>query len=533
MKIGKKILLGLFCVCLCAVCAFSLVGCKKIVYSKTTTADNASYNGGSSLIYNGYLYFVNGQLENNGKNNGKKSMGSIYRVKIGADGKLADNPRYEKVVDSLVGFKNGSIRIIGDFLYYATPSSGKDKKGNILYNKTKFMRYDLIKKATQELYTTSLNSDSEEVDYAYYTVGSSDVYLLVYEKSNSSLTSVKVGQDPYVVFKKSDVTSAVFSENLGKDKFAGTSSHADNFIFYTTAVTSSDKEQRGNKVYMISPNGNGGKQISQGIDISLLCIRGGKLLYTAKFNSNTYVYASSITADSTMGALAVSSDPNYATPNADGITKLVSYSDYEQIVFLEEQDADSGEVKIAVLCYDDKAKMIRYFAYENGIMQEDKNRQVYTFTSSATVKFIQTYTEKTTEGDKQVTRDYIIYTNGSLVYKLRYNSSLEAEQVDNSSRPVQLSTTKVEDANGLMAGKVIGEYIYVFAKDGDSNILLHRINFYTPKEQAERNEDTEQPGDGETGEGTTPSEGEDSETEDDEKDKLEIGKAELIGGKNI
>ena len=76
----KKILLSIVGFCLCAICAFSAVGCKPADYGITSTdTSKVVGNGGSTVLYDGNLYFANGIGTNDGKHNGG-TIGSIYKV---------------------------------------------------------------------------------------------------------------------------------------------------------------------------------------------------------------------------------------------------------------------------------------------------------------------------------------------------------------------------------------------------------------------------------------------------------------------
>lgn len=503
----KKLIFSLCSVCLVIVLAFSLVGCKPKEYSATTTdTSKVQGNGGTSVVYNSELYFINGQLSNNGENNGGKTIGSIYKVPINQDGSIAEDAKYTKVVDSLVGYDDGSINIIGDFLYYTTPSSSKNNKGTILYHKVKFMRYDLKKNLTQELYVTNQNSEEEEVTFSFYKMGDT-LNLLVFEKSNATLTSLKIDSKVSTNFQKTSVTSAVFSENYGESKTQSVT--ADNYVFYTKAVEAEDTVQTGNKVFKIKADGTDEELISDGITYSLLCIRAGKLLFTATFDSNTYIYAYKIDETTKNGDIAVADSDNYATPNQESFKHIVSYNSYEQVVFLED-----GE-DIEVLCIDSTALCVRLFKYIDGKLDASNDKVIYTFPTGSTISFVDTYSDNVTKNGVTAQRDYVIFTNTTnsttLLYKLRYNSDNLEEQEDTSISPEKLSTSGITESSGNMIPRIVNNYVYVFVKDDDKNTLMYQINCYTPKEIEEQFPSEEAP----------------------EADELKVGKAQLVGGSEI
>lgn len=503
----KKFLLSVFSVCLCAVCVFSLVGCKPKDYGATTTdTSKVTANGGVSCVYNGELYFINGTNTNDGTHNGA-TIGSIYKVAVTSNGEVKKDAQYTKVVDALVGYKNGSITIIGDFLYYAAPSTAKNKKGEVLYNRTVFARKNLKNGLTQELYTTENNSDSEEIRYAYYNLDGS-VNLVVYEKTAAILTSFKVGNEVKTNFKKTNVTSAVFSENLGVSKTGKVS--ADNYIFYTMSAESNAVNTSANRVYRISANGQNNLLLSDSANISLLCVRAGKLVFSVSFgaspNKVDNIYAYSIDNTTSERAIKVTDPNNSQNPSVESEKYKISSSTYDDIIFLEE-GANKDELSILFL----DGKVLRYVKYNNGTIAKDL--KLYTFQSSPTLDFIGTFHDTT----ENKVRDYVVFTNkqssssNSYVYKIEYNFADQTSVNNTSPEPVQLSTTKVEGANGIITPKIIGNYVFVFAADEDKNILQYQINIYTPKNLEDQN----------------PTEGDDKPTDED----LKVGEGSLVGVK--
>ena len=288
----KKFLLGIFSICLSVICALGFVGCGAPKYSETTTdTTKVSANGGISCVYNGELYFVNGTADNDGTHNGG-TLGSVYKVAIGDDGTIAEDATYSKVVDALVGQKNGSIFIFGDFLYYSAPSTGKNESGKVQYGRTKFYRKDLLTGAVQEIYATAGADESESLTYAYYKYGQSNSKLafVIYEGTSKTLKSFEINSEIKTNFVKTDVASVALSE-----KFGVGDNNADNFVFYSLAAESNAVDTNTNRVYRVLPDGTGDTLLSDNANISLLGVRNGKLLITTSFgtspNQTTYIYA--------------------------------------------------------------------------------------------------------------------------------------------------------------------------------------------------------------------------------------------------
>ena len=493
----KKILIGIFSICLCAICAIGFVGCKKSEYGATTTdLTKVTANGGACTVYNGELYFVNGTLSNNGSNNGGKTLGSIYKVALEDDGSIAENATYTKIVDNLVGFDDGSVTIIGNSLYYVMPGTGKNSRGETLYNKLKFMRKNLDNGNVQEIYTTELNEESEEVSYAYY-VANEKVYLVVFENTNKMLRSFTIDNQITTNFTKSKVQSVAFSENLGISE----NDSAERYVFYTLNCEDNAPDTSTNRVYRVSPDGTNEGLIIDDVSSTLEGIYEGKLIVSASFgtspNNVTLTYAFDITKDTVNADIVLS----------NGISKLANPDSYEYVINNNSHDIEAyltEDGKIAVIYVDNG--YISYALYNGDLTEAEKSYSITV--SHAPSKFIETYEY---EG-----HTYLVYidSSDSLVYKIRIDFNDQDDVSLSKPEATKLSTTKAESGSGNMIAKMVNDYVYFFAKDEDSNVLMYRTNFLTPKEINDKKDDTD-------------------ETKETDESKLVVGAAELVGGKNI
>lgn len=509
----KKILLSIVGFCLCAVCAFSVIGCTP-KYGKTTTdTTKVTSNGGSVVKYDGYLYFVNGIGTNDGENNGG-TIGSIYKVAISDDGEVAEDAKYEKVVDCLVGYDKGSITIIGDFLYYTTPGTGKNKTGELLYNKTVFMRKNLSTGKTQEIYKTEQNSADESVTFAFYKTGESrDVLnLVVYEATSKTLKSFKIGNKIETVFSREDVTNAVFSEIMGSE-----TDDAENFVFYSMSAEDNAIDTNTNRIFKIGADGSNDTLINDNANLSLEGVRAGKLILTATFGTSPSqiknTYAINVTSTTKNGDIKIVDENNSKNPTGSS-DNIICKNDYSTLMYVTEPDG-----KIATI-YLQNNNLI-YARYNNSTKPE-LSYTIYEFQSSPTLTFVGTYNDAQDNNN-----GYAVFINKESsdysVYKIRYTFDSEADCLAEKPEPEKLTTSnvKVESTSsssssdsfkyGNLVPKMIDNYIYVFVTDEDKNVLLHRVNFYTPEELNEQNPPAEEP----------------------EDEELELKDAQLIGGSKI
>ena len=519
----KKFLLSIVGLFMCVAVAFSVVGCTKDYGTTTNNTTNVIANGGSTVKYNGYLYFANGVKKNDGTVNGG-TLGSIYKVAVDEDGAIAKDAEYIKVVDALVGYDKGSINIIGDFLYYTTPGTGKNKVGETLYNKTTFMRINLNTNKTQEIYKTAANNADEDIKFAFYAGETeNDLFLVVYESTSKTLKSFKIGNKIEETLSVENVTSAVFSDKMGITQ----GNDADQFIFYTMSYDPTvSVDSSTNRVYRVYPNGTGNVLINDNANLSLLCIRAGKLLMTATFGEgddavvNTYGYK--VTPETKNGDITIVDNINSKNPHIESDQYIVFRGDYEDIIYLEE----GNDVAVLYLA----GKILKYAKYNGGTSAE-VSYSICTFATAPTLSFIDTYVDEHDDNN-----GYVLFINKDsskyFVYKVRYTFENQNDATAEDVDPTVLTTTSLQcddSTSDVEFGNMIPEladgYVYTYTQDEDKNFVLCRVNIYTPKELAEQNE-------GNVG-GSGSGENSGDEGSEDEENDLKVGEAEIIGGAKI
>ncbi len=475
----KKILKITLSVALAFVCVFSFTACKKKVSdttvdtSKVASTNGVSTNGGMTVVHDGYLYFINGTKTNDGTSLEKNKQSAICRVKYNSETGAIDDATYEVVVDNLVGYNNGSIYFFGDYMYYATPCSDVNKKATVLYNKTTFMRYDLVNKKSHEVYTTIQNDAEETISYSYYVVGDK-LYLVVYETKNKTITSLKIGKETETTYVISDVASCIMSENTGKCVTTGATKDANNYVFYTKAHddVSIDPVQTGNKVYRTAPNGNTSIELYKGGEtLSLLSIRNGKIIFAC----GTKLYAQTIVGTDAESLNLI--DSNVVDHN---------YSSDTSYLFIENKDGS-----ISVLYYDTASYNLNIITWKNGALepvtiQEFTKDDKFEFITTTVLKEIE---EPANPDDDSITHEvtYLVYINNKKLYKIEiafdgnYSDSVFAE-------PILLTNTEAVSASGLIIPEVIGDYIYIMAS-ADSKTYLHRTDITIDVNVSELEED--------------------------------------------
>lgn len=490
----KKFLKGIVSLALIFVVTFSLTACKDKISdttvdtSKVKSINGQTTNGGMTVVHGDYLYFINGTKANDGKNSSGNTRGGIYRVKYDVATGEVDEDTYEKVVSSLAGFNNDSLYIFGDFLYYAVPSETENYKGEVLYNKVKFMRHDLVHGKDHEIYTTNKNATGT-VSYEYYVVGDT-LNLVVYESADSSITSLRIGKKTSTNYKISNVTSCLLADNNGQSLVAG-QVDANNFVYYTMGHTSGEEVQTGVKVYRTSPVAKAPKLLSDdGEDVKLLCVRNGKLVYSV---------------DSKVYAVAINGTESDAL--AFEFNNALTYNSLENTIFMENEDGS-----ISILSYNTDTYALAITTWKDGVLTP---HPITTLSGSDDDKFslvglvivdeeIEVPAEEPGSGegegdepDPQAEEEpetkiekvqYLIYVHNSKIYKIeiaRENASGEMV-LTKFTQPIKLTTSDVQAPEGLLVPEVVGNQLFVLAAGDDKNVYMHIVDISITEDSADK-----------------------------------------------
>lgn len=460
--------------CVSAVLAVVIVagftGCKTKLSDTTVSTEKVkkisgvSTNGGISVVYGDYLYFINGTKTNDGTSSKDNVRSAVYRVSYNTEtGKAGDD--YERVVDDLVGYENGSLYFFGDFMYYTSPSSDVNYKGDKLYYKTKFMRYDLVNKKSYELYTTSQNESDDNLSYAYYIVGDT-LNLLVYESTTSTLKSLKINKEVTENYTIEDIASCVLSENQGTCVTEGKTVDANNYVFYTKNPEMDEAIQTGVKVYRVSPVTNNSECIySDGGSIALLTIRNGKLIYSL----NDLIYSQTISGNAT-------------DKITNSLKNIISYGTYDNVIFIEKADGT-----VAVLYVDDGSDedyKIIVADYAEGRADDEKINQITTLSDSDSFSLVglaRLYEQDEDSSDYSYVL-YLVYIDTNIMYKLEIAREVNGEYVYSKyTSPVKLSTTTINSASGLIAGEIAGDKVFAMSSV-DDDTYMYQIDLAISKD---------------------------------------------------
>ncbi len=236
----------------------ALAGCtesfnQKAIEGPTSfKASEISSNGGLAVKAGGYLYYINGYVGADGENIfGDAIKGSILRVAINDDGTLdydrdeagkpaiivpknvyASIPTASGSTSTTYPNKSAGIVIDGEYLYYTSPSTNKDKDGNYKTSNMVIMR-------------TKLDGTGTEIiaSFTHYNVlyGIYNGYLMYYDIYTGELHRVELdGMDDTTV--DTAVETCVFPDLTG--------SAIDNWVFYTKSSTATSATH--DSIYKVS-----------------------------------------------------------------------------------------------------------------------------------------------------------------------------------------------------------------------------------------------------------------------------------------
>ena len=136
----KKFIKILVCVCLCMV-SIAFVACKKETkIDAPATNAQVSSNGGSVVKKGDYLYFANGYESykdvSKGDLNKSFGLGGLYVTKLNSNGELDYTDKKQlanmtKLSGKLASFEATELFVSGDYMYFTSINTEKDKKGSL------------------------------------------------------------------------------------------------------------------------------------------------------------------------------------------------------------------------------------------------------------------------------------------------------------------------------------------------------------------------------------------------------------------
>lgn len=227
----KKLLITVTVILALATCVGILAGCTESLKQNaipTNFSDKVSGNGGMTVVYGDYLYFINGYAGESADNTfGNVVKGSIARVAL-KDG-APDGEATIIVPKNVYGTDTnyGGIYISKDYIYYATTSTDLDGDGNAKTSNGVIMRTKV------DGTDTKVVAEFDSHSTVFKVVGDKLVYI-----RNNGIYSVDLNS------KNFDVTTIESSILTGYVM-------DDNYIYYNVYVDS-DTSNYAMKVYPLA-----------------------------------------------------------------------------------------------------------------------------------------------------------------------------------------------------------------------------------------------------------------------------------------
>ena len=386
-------------------------------------------NGGFIIEKGDYYFFINGSVSSYDDNTfGTPVKGSLMRVKK-ADNNEVKDPVIIVPQLMIAGDKSSGVFIFGDYVYYATPSTEKDKNGQVQSSYLDFCRMKLSGGKPEKLFTKENNS----IQYRYFEMPDGSVYLVYVQDNN--IYSLKAGGKTAKLLVE-ETTSVIFSENLTHE-----------FIYYTMAEKRPDETgsgsdeitERFNLIYRVNAVGEGN---------SSYILRGNKVdkdNNKVPGRNDEYSYSLDKHVDN-----AAEVNVLYYTKNSGGSSSISSYG-YFAVSMLKESVTDDDEVFIAM----SKPSNALMLGIENGKSKGYYTAQadgVYYFKDKGTkdVNGNYEFDKALINDDKSVTllyntEGYIYYSKSSgELYKIKDLPSRVTEEEKNATSSLN-DTEKVNN----------------------------------------------------------------------------------------
>ena len=284
----KKRIKYIFALLLCL--CFVLSGCSTNLEMPKGEIDS---QGGSVVCIGNYIYYANTfvdytSLSGNANTDSTTKQNALYRLKTDDygnttkdDDELIEN--IEKVKDKIAGFNNSNMFIVGDYLYFTSPNTHKDKEGGDLFNLTTLFRIKLDGSNFKEI----LSTKSTQGDF--YLVTGETPYLLIYDNEEISKLELKEKLSSAKVLA-SDVKSTVFPKEYGTL----------DYVYYTKDISEENQNAglSGNKLFKLNTKTGESVEIqrTEQETLTLVAYEFGNLYYKKLKDGLTYYYSNSFVA---------------------------------------------------------------------------------------------------------------------------------------------------------------------------------------------------------------------------------------------
>ena len=255
----KRVLSVLAAITVLVIAVTALVACDHYKWNSVGAGDSSAAvvsNGGYYVEQGKYVYFINGYVGDGAANEwGTPYKQSIMRAEKNADGSVNNDTATVVVPKSIYNTSvNGGFAVFGEWIYYATPNSDKDKSGTASTTNTDFMRTRTDGAITQKIAT--INTRTSEYLFTptrvLYRTDTSTVYYIDFSgmPTNKSVNNGKGAVHGTLI---SNATSIAWGYDVQWNPQAG--GVASDYIFFTESLTGDDSYKFYNNLCAIKYDG--------------------------------------------------------------------------------------------------------------------------------------------------------------------------------------------------------------------------------------------------------------------------------------
>ncbi len=417
------------CLVLALGMALCLAACTGNWTGVSDYAGEVSSNGGFAVVKGDYVYFINGVETNTADNTfGTPVKGALVRCKTA---ELGNSAACEVVIPKLVltNATEGSngFYIYGDYVYYTSPSTDKDKTGTVQNGSLEFLRTKLDGKETTKI--TTVNN----LTAAFRYVQDGDKVYLVLNTTDGDgknvLKSYDATKENTELATSGTVINYVFSDDLAKT-----------YCYYVETARNEvlDEDETFQNIVKFNFNGDEKSTVleggdgTQGATFALIKDTGSTLYYSKTYVDTTVAttvrYYASEGGDFTGEKNLLLSE---ATTNAATIFAATSfYKAPDCIVYF---DSTKGFLRYN---YTERNNDATY-----GVTYLVKDKKVLSELSSLTVS--------------SYTNDYVYMTDSSNYY---YRVNVE-NLLNGTCKVEQITYVSLKTASTFYKPEFIGEYV--------------------------------------------------------------------------
>ena len=466
MRSFRKKLTVIFAAALLGCSATSIAACNKSGFVPPTgeiIGNEVKSNGGFAVEKGNFVYFINGSESSDADNTyGEAVKGALYRIDKAAL-KSGGYDKAQRVVPSLFVAQNydGGIFIYDDYVYFASPTTEKEKDGNVSSSWLSFKRAKIDGTSTKkEIDEYLFRLDDNTVSYRFVKVADTVYCLYVKDKTLYS-------------FNVSTKTTTVLAKDAEAYYF-DTENPENGNVYYLMKVPTNNTAgassfENYNQLYCVTP------------DASATVNADATSYKVAGYREYKFDRASIVKNNSEFDASDITQYPyvNLGRLVLDGIGGVAPQNAKTQ--FNDEGEDNNGNAgyTYAILAYRNN----RVLLTRKDNQSSSSDTPTYSFTDEQRANGWNSVTAnkdkllKVADTSANATKDAVYYEaeGGALGYLYVSNNNLYRTLVG-ADGTIAEEETYLSSADVTTLWKTEGDYLYYYGA-GSSGNNLYRINY--------------------------------------------------------